>query len=131
MPVDISPRINGSGQLTSVVGAAKACETRNCALMHEPISPPSYPPQSPCVSQGAPCGARWMMSRAHMASKVSESLYRCFFTPRIRVEEDHRTRRHRQAAGAFLQGRSTIPMTDIMPLIYDHPKSRPKKGDLE
>jgi hypothetical protein len=53
------------------------------------------------------------------------------FHPRTRGEKDRRTRRHRQAVGAFLQGRSTITMADIMPLIYDHPKSRPKKRDLE
>lgn len=53
------------------------------------------------------------------------------FHPRVRGEKDSRSKRHRQAVGAFLQGRSKITMAHIMPLIYNHHKSRPKRSDTE
>ncbi|KAJ7643162.1 hypothetical protein DFH06DRAFT_999278 [Mycena polygramma] len=51
------------------------------------------------------------------------------FHRRVRGEKDLRSRRHRQAVAAFLQGRSKITMAHILPLIYNHHKSRPKKAD--
>ncbi|KAJ6563964.1 hypothetical protein B0H19DRAFT_1285077 [Mycena capillaripes] len=53
------------------------------------------------------------------------------FHPRIRGEKDCRSKRHRQAVSAFLQGRSKITMAHIMPLIFNHRKSRPKKKDAD
>lgn len=53
------------------------------------------------------------------------------FHPRVRGEKDSRSKHHRQAVGAFLQGRSKITMAHIMPLIYNHRKSRPKRSDTE
>ncbi|KAF8145003.1 hypothetical protein K438DRAFT_1630871 [Mycena galopus ATCC 62051] len=52
---------------------------------------------------------------------------RILFHPRIRGETDKRTRTHRQAVAAFLQGRSTFKMADLIDLLYNHNKSRPKK----
>ncbi|KAJ6520861.1 hypothetical protein DFH09DRAFT_1098106 [Mycena vulgaris] len=49
------------------------------------------------------------------------------FHPRIRGEKDYRTRRHRQALGAFLRGRCTTTMADIIPFIFNHSSSRPKQ----
>ncbi|KAJ7816153.1 hypothetical protein B0H14DRAFT_2215451, partial [Mycena olivaceomarginata] len=53
------------------------------------------------------------------------------FDPRIRGEKDCRSKRHRQAVSAFLQGRSKITLAHIMPLILNHHKSRPKKNDAD
>ncbi|KAJ7308761.1 hypothetical protein DFH08DRAFT_927373 [Mycena albidolilacea] len=36
-------------------------------------------------------------------------------------------RRHRQAVGAFLQGKCTVKMADLIESLYHHHKSRPKK----
>ncbi|KAJ6542668.1 hypothetical protein B0H19DRAFT_1310467, partial [Mycena capillaripes] len=52
------------------------------------------------------------------------------FHPRTRGEKAFRSKRHRQAVGAFLQGQSKITMAHIMPLIYNHHKIRPKKKDV-
>ncbi|KAJ7742234.1 hypothetical protein B0H16DRAFT_1728188 [Mycena metata] len=49
------------------------------------------------------------------------------FHPRVRGEKDNRSSRHRQVVAAFLQGRSNVAMADIIPLIYNHLKSRPKR----
>ncbi|KAJ7711813.1 hypothetical protein B0H16DRAFT_1257499, partial [Mycena metata] len=49
------------------------------------------------------------------------------FHPRVRGEKDHRSSRHRQVVAAFLQGRSNVAMADIIPLLYNHHKSRPKR----
>ncbi|KAJ7601483.1 hypothetical protein B0H17DRAFT_867707, partial [Mycena rosella] len=46
------------------------------------------------------------------------------FHPRIRGEKDSRTKRHRQAVSAFLRGRCTITIVDIIPLIFNHNSSR-------
>ncbi|KAF8168605.1 hypothetical protein K438DRAFT_2064437 [Mycena galopus ATCC 62051] len=51
------------------------------------------------------------------------------FHPRTRGETDKRTKRHRQAVAAFLQGRTSFTMAHIIDLIYNHHKSRPKKKD--
>ncbi|KAJ7621676.1 hypothetical protein B0H17DRAFT_1151772 [Mycena rosella] len=53
------------------------------------------------------------------------------FQHRIRGEKDYRTRRHRQAVSAFLRGCSTIKMANFIPLLYNHPQSRPKRNDLQ
>ncbi|KAJ7017190.1 hypothetical protein C8F04DRAFT_979773 [Mycena alexandri] len=52
------------------------------------------------------------------------------FHARVRGEKDHRSKQHRQAVAAFLQGRTKIVMADIIPLIYNHHKSRPKKANI-
>ncbi|KAJ7775506.1 hypothetical protein B0H16DRAFT_1757012 [Mycena metata] len=52
------------------------------------------------------------------------------FHPRIRGK-DKRTRAHRQAVAIFLQGRTAVAMADIIPLIYNHHKSRPRKRETE
>lgn len=49
------------------------------------------------------------------------------FQPRIPGEKDLRTKCHRAAVSAFLQGTSTIKMCDIIELLYNHPQSRPKQ----
>ena len=41
-------------------------------------------------------------------------------------ETDERTPRHRVAVTAFLQGTSTINISHLIPLLYNHPQSRPK-----
>ncbi|KAJ7852214.1 hypothetical protein B0H14DRAFT_3137187 [Mycena olivaceomarginata] len=51
----------------------------------------------------------------------------CLFHLRIRGEKDHRTQRHRQAVGAFLQGKCAVKMADLIESLYHHHKSRPKK----
>ncbi|KAJ7661781.1 hypothetical protein B0H14DRAFT_2658967 [Mycena olivaceomarginata] len=51
----------------------------------------------------------------------------CLFHPCVRGEKDPRTQRHRQAVGAFLQGKSTVKMADLIESLYHHPKSRPRK----
>ncbi|KAJ7876307.1 hypothetical protein B0H14DRAFT_3130444, partial [Mycena olivaceomarginata] len=53
------------------------------------------------------------------------------FHPRKRGEKDLRTRSHRHTVAAFLKGRSKITMADIIPLIFNHPRSRPKKRDTD
>jgi hypothetical protein len=45
------------------------------------------------------------------------------FQPRIPGEKDLRTKRHRAAVSAFLQGTSTIKMCDIIELLYNHPQT--------
>ncbi|KAJ7862118.1 hypothetical protein B0H14DRAFT_2349640, partial [Mycena olivaceomarginata] len=60
------------------------------------------------------------------------SLGTCFaalFQPRIRGVKDLRTKRHRQAVSSFLQGRSSVKMGHIVPLIYNHPQSRAKRNN--
>ncbi|KAJ7808146.1 hypothetical protein B0H14DRAFT_2525469 [Mycena olivaceomarginata] len=51
----------------------------------------------------------------------------CRFHLRTRGEKDHRTQRHRQAVGAFLQGKCAVKMADLIESLYHHHKSRPKK----
>ncbi|KAJ7309482.1 hypothetical protein DFH08DRAFT_1088244 [Mycena albidolilacea] len=51
----------------------------------------------------------------------------CLFHLRTRGEKDHRTQRHRQAVGAFLQGKCAVKMADLIESLYHHHKSRPKK----
>ncbi|KAJ7656705.1 hypothetical protein B0H17DRAFT_955911, partial [Mycena rosella] len=51
------------------------------------------------------------------------------FHPRTRGQKDPRSKTHRQVVSAFLKGRSTRSMADIIPLIYNHHASRPKKSD--
>ncbi|KAJ7310769.1 hypothetical protein DFH08DRAFT_1046027 [Mycena albidolilacea] len=53
------------------------------------------------------------------------------FHPRKRGEKDLRTRSHKHTVAAFLKGRSKITMADIIPLIFNHPRSRPKKRDAD
>jgi hypothetical protein len=53
------------------------------------------------------------------------------FHPRTRGEKDHRSKTHRQLVSAFLKGTSTKSMADIIPLIYHHHASRPKKRDVD
>ncbi|KAF8193976.1 hypothetical protein K438DRAFT_2130586 [Mycena galopus ATCC 62051] len=53
------------------------------------------------------------------------------FHPHIRGQKDHRTKRHRQAVAAFLQGRTSVKMAQIIELLYDHHKNRPKKNDAD
>ena len=48
------------------------------------------------------------------------------FHPHPRGETDPRTPRHRVAVTAFLQGTSTIHMSHLIPVLYNHPQSRPK-----
>ncbi|KAJ7769837.1 hypothetical protein B0H16DRAFT_1452228 [Mycena metata] len=52
------------------------------------------------------------------------------FHPRVRGEKDYRTTRHRHAVAAFLQGETKIAMADVIPLIYTHHKSRPRKINI-
>ncbi|KAF8210685.1 hypothetical protein K438DRAFT_1569424, partial [Mycena galopus ATCC 62051] len=52
---------------------------------------------------------------------------RVLFHPRTRGEPDKRSKSHRQAVAAFLQGPSTFKMADFIELLYNHNKSRPKK----
>ncbi|KAJ6595091.1 hypothetical protein DFH09DRAFT_1412993, partial [Mycena vulgaris] len=49
------------------------------------------------------------------------------FHPRKRGEKDRRTKSHRQTVAAFLKGQSKITMAHIIPLIYNHHRSRPKR----
>ncbi|KAJ6478884.1 hypothetical protein C8R45DRAFT_1076622 [Mycena sanguinolenta] len=49
------------------------------------------------------------------------------FRPRVRGHKDPRTPRHRHVVAAFLQGRTSVKITDIIDLLYNHNKSRPKK----
>ncbi|KAJ6467711.1 hypothetical protein DFH09DRAFT_1111792 [Mycena vulgaris] len=44
---------------------------------------------------------------------------------------DRRSKRHRQAVSALLQGQSKIVIAQILPLIFNHHKSRPKKNDAD
>ncbi|KAJ6511068.1 hypothetical protein C8R45DRAFT_1068877 [Mycena sanguinolenta] len=53
------------------------------------------------------------------------------FHPRIRGQKDLRTKPHRQAVAAFLQGRSSVKMAQVIELLYNHHKSRPKKNDSD
>ena len=48
------------------------------------------------------------------------------FHPHTRDETDQRTPRHRAAVTKFLQGASTINMSHLIPVLYNHPQSRPK-----
>ncbi|KAJ7167104.1 hypothetical protein C8R46DRAFT_1163398 [Mycena filopes] len=50
------------------------------------------------------------------------------FHPRVRGN-DPRTKRHQQVVGAFLQGHTNTAMGDIIPLIYNHHKSRPRESN--
>ncbi|KAJ7712475.1 hypothetical protein B0H14DRAFT_3171882 [Mycena olivaceomarginata] len=53
------------------------------------------------------------------------------FHPRKRGEKDHRTKSHRQTVSAFLKGQSKITMAHIIPLIFNHSRSRPRKRDTD
>ncbi|KAJ7208822.1 hypothetical protein GGX14DRAFT_632643 [Mycena pura] len=53
------------------------------------------------------------------------------FHPRKRGEKDLRTKSHRQTVAAFLKGHSKITMAHIIPLIFNHHHSRPKKRDTD
>ncbi|KAJ7697655.1 hypothetical protein B0H17DRAFT_1130259 [Mycena rosella] len=53
------------------------------------------------------------------------------FHPRKRGEKDLRTKSHRQTVAAFLKGQTKIAMADIIPLLFNHHKSRPKKTDSD
>ncbi|KAJ6461203.1 hypothetical protein DFH09DRAFT_1495516 [Mycena vulgaris] len=49
------------------------------------------------------------------------------FHPRKRGEKDRQTKSHWQTVAAFLKGQSKITMAHIIPLIYNHHRSRPKR----
>ncbi|KAJ6521803.1 hypothetical protein DFH09DRAFT_870001, partial [Mycena vulgaris] len=51
------------------------------------------------------------------------------FHPRTHGQKETRSKTHRQVVSAFLKGRSTRSMADIIPLIFQHHASRPKKSD--
>ncbi|KAJ6571072.1 hypothetical protein B0H19DRAFT_1064186 [Mycena capillaripes] len=53
------------------------------------------------------------------------------FHPRKRGEKDLRTKSHRQTVAAFLKGQSKLTMAHIIPLIFNHHHSRPKKRDVD
>jgi hypothetical protein len=53
------------------------------------------------------------------------------FHPRKRGEKDPRTSSHRHTVAAFLKGQSKITMAGIIPLIFNHHHSRPKKRDTD
>ena len=53
------------------------------------------------------------------------------FHPRTRGEKDYRSKTHRQVVSAFLKGTSTKSMADIIPLIFHHHASRPKRSDAD
>ncbi|KAJ7200101.1 hypothetical protein GGX14DRAFT_524890 [Mycena pura] len=53
------------------------------------------------------------------------------FHPRKRGEKDLRSRSHRHTVAAFLKGQSKITMADIIPLIFNHHHSRPKRRDAD
>ncbi|KAJ7723584.1 hypothetical protein B0H16DRAFT_1666140 [Mycena metata] len=58
---------------------------------------------------------------------LGEFLTTVFYHHRRADGLDPRTPRHKAAVTSFLQGASTFTMSDIIPLLYDHPQSRPKK----
>ncbi|KAJ7737529.1 hypothetical protein B0H16DRAFT_1762389, partial [Mycena metata] len=58
---------------------------------------------------------------------VGEFLTTLFYHHRRADGLDPRTPRHKAAVTSFLQGTSAFKMSDIIPLLYDHPQSRPKK----
>ncbi|KAJ6549750.1 hypothetical protein B0H19DRAFT_883435, partial [Mycena capillaripes] len=53
------------------------------------------------------------------------------FHPRIRGEKDCRTKSHRQTVAAFLKRQSKYTMAHIIPLIFNHHHSHPKKRDVD
>ncbi|KAJ6549566.1 hypothetical protein DFH09DRAFT_926054, partial [Mycena vulgaris] len=53
------------------------------------------------------------------------------FHPRTGGQKDERSKTRRQVVRAFLKGRSTKSMADIIPLIFHHHASRPKKSDAD
>ncbi|KAF7371606.1 hypothetical protein MVEN_00016000 [Mycena venus] len=53
------------------------------------------------------------------------------FYARKRGEKDCRTKSHRQTVAAFLKGQTKITMAHIIPLIYNHHRSRPKRDTAQ
>jgi hypothetical protein len=53
------------------------------------------------------------------------------FHPNSRDTSDERTPRHRMMVSAFLSGRSTVGMGEVIGLIYSHSKSQPSKSSKD
>ncbi|KAJ7155664.1 hypothetical protein C8R46DRAFT_910243 [Mycena filopes] len=96
-------------------------------------SPPAPPPPSASTLKPlrAPRRTRFQKIDDVLKTWAFRSLgdfLSALFHPRVRGN-DPRTKRHRQVVGAFLQGHTNTAMGDIIQLIYNHHKSRPKESN--
>ncbi|KAK6984693.1 hypothetical protein R3P38DRAFT_2571576 [Favolaschia claudopus] len=92
-------------------------------------SPPLLPVPKPSLR--APKRSKFRkvddVRRSYGFRNLGEFLATIFFR-RVKGEPDPRTKAHRQAVAAFLQGRTTVKMADIIELLYNHHKSRPRRN---
>ncbi|KAJ6545695.1 hypothetical protein B0H19DRAFT_1308385 [Mycena capillaripes] len=96
---------------------------------NSPVTP-SPSSASTQVQLRAPRRTKWKKMDDFLTSYGFENLgdfLAILFHPRVRGEPNPRTRRHRAAVSAFLQGCSNTKMADLIELLYNHPQSRPKK----
>ncbi|KAJ7863426.1 hypothetical protein B0H14DRAFT_2574825, partial [Mycena olivaceomarginata] len=96
----------------------------------------NHPPPPPVkkISLRAPKRTCWQKMDHVLTTYGFDSLgefLSVLFHPRKRGEKDLRTRSHRHTVAAFLKGQSNITMADIIPLIFNHPHSHPKKRDAD
>ncbi|KAJ7608563.1 hypothetical protein FB45DRAFT_877167 [Roridomyces roridus] len=117
-PADVV--VAGSSRTSSSVSGSSAIPS--------PVSASSIP------GSIAPRSTRWnkvdIVLKTYGFRSLGEFLL-VLFHPRKRGEPDRRSKSHRQTVARFLQGKCKVTMADIIPLIYDHHQSRPKRSDVD